>query len=996
MKPMRVFGFSVFFALFCIVPALWAQNVVPIADIQQNESQYLNQQVTIRGVVVLGAGITTTGWTDVYVQDSSNAGINIYRSGSVDNNLKRPYLVEITGTVTNYQGVTEITNYTVTILDQNAPLPAPVKVSTQQATDVNLEGTFVEVTGEITDSFRAGSGTNLTIDDGSGPVTVRVWDNTGVDLSEATVGKTVTVRGPLDIYRGNTQILLGYQEDLMIRQAQPGDGSGVVSVSPDTVDRGATDVTLTFTITGEDAYQLATVAITIPGEWQWSGDVADVSLSGDGFAGASVTVEGNQVIIENAAVTATNSGIASIRHLAAPDSDVTSVFTVSTAAPGGILTPVASSPQVVVGQGVVITPIRLIQLLTDQYLGQTVNIKAVVTLGAGITTTSWTDAYVQDTSGYGINVFQSGSVDNNLKRGNLVLITGTVEEFQGVTEITNYTLTVLQTNYPLPSPNRLTTGEANNTALEGMFVEVRGQLISKSTAGSGTNLILDDGSGSCTVRVWNTTGINVDPLAIGDTLIVRGPLDIYQGNTQIVPGYPEDIFDLSKGARGDGSGTATLNITSVPIDTPSIDLTVAIRSNPLDTLSTVVVYLPVGWQWSGNENDISLSGSGFQQATFEYQTEYDDRFVTIRNTAVTENDTGVVTIRGLQPPADSVISVVWVQTAGPHGTPQFIAQSPELQVGTNPRYQIYDLQTNPKQFTEAVTVEGVVTIGAGILRTDRLSAYIQDASGRGININAFQTPDTVTYRRGNRVRINGVVSEYRQTTQLDPLSATVLEENAPLPDPIRLSTGEANAPRWDGTLVQVHGVVTDKYSTSTPAYDYNVLVNDGSGDITVRIWGTTGIDVSFFKVNDALYVTGVGGVFVNSRNQVFYQILPGYQDQVVKDEQFQPSLANVSLEIPAQPFVPEMGERIPITFNVGSVNNQVTVRIFDLGGRLITTLLSEKARYTRQTIEWDGRDDLKERVPLGTYICHLEVIEPQSGKRTVKIAPIVIGTFLKR
>ncbi|HFB67847.1 MAG TPA: hypothetical protein ENJ66_02700 [Calditrichae bacterium] len=137
-------------------------------------------------------------------------------------------------------------------------------------------------------------------------------------------------------------------------------------------------------------------------------------------------------------------------------------------------------------------------------------------------------------------------------------------------------------------------------------------------------------------------------------------------------------------------------------------------------------------------------------------------------------------------------------------------------------------------------------------------------------------------------------------------------------------------------------------------------------------------------------------MFVNSRNQVFYQILPGYQDQVVKDEQFQPSLANVSLEIPAQPFVPEMGEHIPITFNVGSVNNQVTVRIFDLGGRLITTLLSEKARYTRQTIEWDGRDDLKERVPLGTYICHLEVIEPQSGKRTVKIAPIVIGTFLKR
>ncbi len=979
-----------------ISSVLWGQQVVPIADIQQNESQYLNQQVTIRGVVVLGAGVTTTGWTDAYVQDSSNAGINIYRSGSVDNNLQRGYRVEITGTVSNYQGVTEITNYTVTVLEQNAPLPSPVKLTTQQATDVTREGTFVEVTGEITDRFRAGSGTNLEINDGSGAITVRVWDNTGVDLTDATVGKTVTIRGPLDIYQGRTQILLGYQEDLIIRQAQPGDGSGIVTVRPDTVPRGARNIDLTFTITGESSYTLATIAITIPTEWQWTGNAADVELNGAGFSQATVQVEGAQIIIDNAAVTTLDSGFVQIRQLSAPDSDVTSTFTIATAAAGGILTPIASSPQVVVGQGVVITPIRLIQLLTDQYVGQTVTIQAVVTLGAGITTTSWTDAYVQDTSGYGINIFQSGTVDNRLIRGNLVRITGTVEEFQGVTEITNYTLQVLKNNYPLPSPTRLSTGEANNTSLEGMFVEVTGEVISKSPAGSGTNLTLNDGSGSCLIRVWNSTGLNLESINVGDTLIVHGPIDIYQGNTQIVPGYPEDIFNLSQGARGDGSGTATLNIQTVPIDTPSIDLSVIIRSNPLDTLTRVIVYLPAGWKWQNANAGIQLSGSGFSQAQYEYIIDYDDRKIDIRNATITESDTGIVTIQDLQPPADSLISVVWVQTAGPGGTPQFIAQSPELQVGTNPYHQIYDLQTNPQQFTDPVTVKGVVTIGSGVLRTDRLSAYIQDASGRGININAFQPPDTVTYQRGNLVMITGVVSEYRQTTQLEPLNVTVLQQNTPLPSPIAVTTGEANSPRWDGTLIRVHGVVTDKYSTSTPAYDYNVLVNDGSGDITVRIWGSTGIDVSFFKVNDALYVTGVGGVFVNSRNQVFYQILPGYSDQIVKDTQFQPSLANVRLEVPPHPFVTDMGERIPITIYVGSVNNQVTLRIFDLGGRLITTLLSEKSRYTQQTIEWDGRDDLHERVPLGTYLCQLEVIEPQSGQRSVKIVPIVIGTFLKR
>jgi hypothetical protein len=34
-------------------------------------------------------------------------------------------------------------------------------------------------------------------------------------------------------------------------------------------------------------------------------------------------------------------------------------------------------------------------------------------------------------------------------------------------------------------------------------------------------------------------------------------------------------------------------------------------------------------------------------------------------------------------------------------------------------------------------------------------------------------------------------------------------------------------------------------------------------------------------------------------------------------------------------------------------------------------------------------------VPLGTYICHLEVVNNNTGKRTVKIAPIVVGTILK-
>ena len=90
------------------------------------------------------------------------------------------------------------------------------------------------------------------------------------------------------------------------------------------------------------------------------------------------------------------------------------------------------------------------------------------------------------------------------------------------------------------------------------------------------------------------------------------------------------------------------------------------------------------------------------------------------------------------------------------------------------------------------------------------------------------------------------------------------------------------------------------------------------------------------------------------------------------------------------------GEKITIRYNAGSVNNQVTIRVFDLAGRLVTTLLDERVELSQNTLEWDGRDHLFDYVGLGTYICHLEVMEPVSGKKRNKMAPIVVGTMLKK
>jgi len=296
----------------------------------------------------------------------------------------------------------------------------------------------------------------------------------------------------------------------------------------------------------------------------------------------------------------------------------------------------------------------------------------------------------------------------------------------------------------------------------------------------------------------------------------------------------------------------------------------------------------------------------------------------------------------------------------------------------------------------------VVTVGSGVLRTDRTSAYMQDESGFGINISKSGVPDPI-YQRAFYVRIVGSVSEYRETTQITPDSAAVIDSSAALPAPVLVSTGDANNSRWDGTLIRVphkphdeHAVVIEKYTTSTAApYDYNIVVNDGTGDLTLRVWGTTGINLDSVRVNNAIIATGIGSVFLTDEGPS-YQILPAYQDDIVLDETYSPTLDGVFLKVDPHPFVPDRGERIRIRYNAGSVNNQVTIRVFDLAGRLVTTLLDGIVRISESSIEWDGKNQYLDYVPLGTYLCHLEVMEPVSGRKRNKIAPIVVGTILKK
>ncbi|MGH1365404.1 MAG: beta strand repeat-containing protein [Calditrichia bacterium] len=974
-------------------------QVVPIADIQANPGNFTT--VLVEAIVTVGAGRLITTRTDTYVQDASGRGINVFSfdEPTVPPNdlLVRGNAVRVTGTVEEFNGITEITNYTIEVTSTGNAVPDALVLTTQAAGNTALEGTLIETSGSITDISAFADAANITIDDGSGSVTVRVWATTGIDVTGLAVNDEITVRAVMDLFNDTAQLVPAYNDDLQVAGQNPGDGSGSASITPDSVATSEATSAMV-SINGEGMFSLESVSVRVPQSWSWTNSVGDVQLAGSGFSGATVDVLGSVISISGASVTDLSAGTITINSLTAPATDETSEFQVRTATAGGTLISISASPKIIVGAGgLPSTPIADIQANPSGF--STVTIQGVVTQGAGVTIGTRTDAYVQDASGRGINVFSfdEPTIPPNdlLVRGNVLRLTGTIEEFNGVTELTNYSAELVSTGNPIVDPLVISTQIAGDVTLEGTYVQVTG-IVNDIVPGlgGGTNIDLNDGSGEVTIRVWDATNINLAFISQDDTITVRGVIDIFDNDTQVSPGYQDEITIFGSGSAGDGSGFASISPDTASIDA-ALDVTLKIWGNLSDTLETAKITVPYNWAWSGQESAVTVTGSGAAGASVQILREFDELFVEISGAAITGQDTAYVAISGLTAPDLSVYSYFWIRTASAGGTPFFIAESPRIQVGNEPIHQMRDIQTYSAQFTGDVTLRGVVTIADNVIRTDRTSAYFQDFSGFGININDGQAPGG-RFPRGAGIEITGGISVFGETTQIAPSTVTSITG---LPDitPISLSSGDAASPRYDGTLIEVSGVVVDKFTTSSiPPLDFNVVLNDGTGELTARIWSTTGINLDSINVNDAAIISGIGDVFVNNSGVRSYQVVPGYQDQLALDPNFQPTLAGVSLSTPPNPFVPTLGETIDISYNAGSVANRTVVRIFDLGGRLVTTLLDEEASLIQNVLEWDGRDRFFNRVPLGAYICHLEVVEPVTGKKEQRTAPIVVGTVLSR
>ncbi|MCZ6676493.1 MAG: lamin tail domain-containing protein [Candidatus Poribacteria bacterium] len=93
------------------------------------------------------------------------------------------------------------------------------------------------------------------------------------------------------------------------------------------------------------------------------------------------------------------------------------------------------------------------------------------------------------------------------------------------------------------------------------------------------------------------------------------------------------------------------------------------------------------------------------------------------------------------------------------------------------------------------------------------------------------------------------------------------------------------------------------------------------------------------------------------------------------------------LTITPTPFNPKVSETT-IRYEA-STDASITVQIFDSAGRLVRILLDRREAGGNQAVNWDGRDEDGERVPVGIYICQL-IISGNRKQPATRVAKTIV------
>lgn len=258
--------------------------------------------------------------------------------------------------------------------------------------------------------------------------------------------------------------------------------------------------------------------------------------------------------------------------------------------------------------------------------------------------------------------------------------------------------------------------------------------------------------------------------------------------------------------------------------------------------------------------------------------------------------------------------------------------------------EIGDIHADLTGYTgQMVTLQGIVTMGAGVLDDDNTRVYLQDASGRGLNL--FDYDLLTNMDRGDELLVVGTVNTYYSTVQMIDFNYDRLSTGNAIPVTQEVTIAQANTANYEGTLISFEGSIADRWDSGGGD---NIRVTDGTDTTLVRIWHTTGIDTAQFVLGAGWYFAGVGSQFSNES-----QLLVGYQADLeyLAIEEETTGIASEFGLLPAYPNPFNPATRLSWYLEQAG---EYELAVYNIVGQRVASVKQGFANSGYQSVTWDA------------------------------------------
>ncbi|MDP8206223.1 MAG: carboxypeptidase regulatory-like domain-containing protein [Candidatus Electryonea clarkiae] len=167
------------------------------------------------GIVTQGSNTTTCECTEFYIQDESGYGVMIYDPDPMEMAFNRGDSLWIRGRVEEMNNITMIVDFEYEVISIDNDMPEATLMTTDEVREgLAMEGSWVCVLGELqTDPVEDGS-YSIYLDDGSGQVESRIWENTCINLRLYEDSEWLHLQGVISYFEGRVRMVPSMQYDI--------------------------------------------------------------------------------------------------------------------------------------------------------------------------------------------------------------------------------------------------------------------------------------------------------------------------------------------------------------------------------------------------------------------------------------------------------------------------------------------------------------------------------------------------------------------------------------------------------------------------------------------------------------------------------------------------------------------------------------------------------------------------------------------------------------